>query len=84
MNNCSYQFFIFRGLNPIPVEVMLEIVCRNHFFILVEGEATGRLLRYDPPTKTIHVVLDGLAFPNGIQLFEDQSFLLLTETTNYR
>lgn len=57
---------------------------RNHFFILLEGEATGRLLRYDPPTKTTHVVLDGLAFPNGVQLSRDQTFLLFTETTNCR
>ncbi|XP_021907005.1 protein STRICTOSIDINE SYNTHASE-LIKE 13 [Carica papaya] len=56
----------------------------NHFFILLEGEATGRLLRYDPPTKTTHVVLDGLAFPNGVQLSKDHSFLLFTETTNCR
>ncbi|XP_034685393.1 protein STRICTOSIDINE SYNTHASE-LIKE 13 [Vitis riparia] len=56
----------------------------NHFFILLEGEATGRLLRYDPPTRTTHLVLDGLAFPNGVQLSGDQSFLLFTETTNCR
>ncbi|KAK6146317.1 hypothetical protein DH2020_020186 [Rehmannia glutinosa] len=56
----------------------------DHFFILLEGEATGRLLRYDPPTKTTHVVLNGLAFPNGVQLSKDQSFLLYTETTNCR
>lgn len=56
----------------------------NHFFVLLEGEATGRLLRYDPPTKTTHVVLEGLAFPNGVQLSKDQSFLLFTETTNCR
>ncbi|KAA8531423.1 hypothetical protein F0562_006224 [Nyssa sinensis] len=56
----------------------------NHFFILLEGETTGRLLRYDPPTKTTHIVLDGLAFPNGVQLSKDQSFLLFTETTNCR
>ncbi|XP_010524154.1 PREDICTED: protein STRICTOSIDINE SYNTHASE-LIKE 13 [Tarenaya hassleriana] len=56
----------------------------NHFFILLEGEATGRLLRYDPPTKTTHIVLDGLAFPNGVQFSKDQSFLLYTETTNCR
>ncbi|KAF5942074.1 hypothetical protein HYC85_019716 [Camellia sinensis] len=57
---------------------------RNHFLILLEGEASGRLLRYDPPTRTTHVVLDGLAFPNGVQLSKDQSFLLFTETTNCR
>ncbi|XP_022722933.1 protein STRICTOSIDINE SYNTHASE-LIKE 13-like [Durio zibethinus] len=56
----------------------------NHFFILLEGEATGRLLRYDPPTKTTHVVLDGLAFPNGVQLSLDQTFLLFTETSKCR
>ncbi|KAH9727531.1 protein STRICTOSIDINE SYNTHASE-LIKE 13 [Citrus sinensis] len=56
----------------------------DHFFILLEGESTGRLLRYDPPTKTTHIVLDGLAFPNGVQLSKDQSSLLFTETTNCR
>ncbi|XWS22218.1 hypothetical protein CRYUN_Cryun29cG0015500 [Craigia yunnanensis] len=56
----------------------------NHFFILLEGETTGRLLRYDPPTKTTHGVLDGLAFPNGVQLSMDQTFLLFTETSNCR
>lgn len=56
----------------------------NHFFIMLEGEASGRLLRYDPPTQTTHVVLDGLAFPNGVQLSKDQSFILFTETTNCR
>ncbi|XP_030527775.2 protein STRICTOSIDINE SYNTHASE-LIKE 13 [Rhodamnia argentea] len=56
----------------------------NHFYILLEGEATGRLLRYDPPTNTTHVVLEGLAFPNGVQLSRNQNFLLFTETTNCR
>ncbi|KAG6741334.1 hypothetical protein POTOM_054567 [Populus tomentosa] len=56
----------------------------DHFFILLEGESTGRLLRYDPPTKTTHVVLDGLAFPNGVQLSGDQTFIVFTETTNCR
>jgi len=62
----------------------LNLISRNHFLILLEGEATGRLLRYDPTTKDTHVVLDGLAFPNGVQLSRDQSFLLFTETTNCR
>lgn len=64
--------------------MMGAIVCSAHFFILLEGEGTGRLLRYDPPTKTTHVVLDGLVFPNGVQISKDQSFLLFTETTNCR
>ncbi|CAH9131418.1 unnamed protein product [Cuscuta epithymum] len=56
----------------------------NHFLIMLEGEATGRLLRYDPPTRETHVVLENLAFPNGVQLSKDQSSLFFTETTNCR
>jgi sugar lactone lactonase YvrE len=52
--------------------------------ILLEGEGTGRLLRYDPETNAVHVVLKGLVFPNGVQISEDQQFLLFTETTNCR
>ncbi|XP_072957687.1 protein STRICTOSIDINE SYNTHASE-LIKE 13 [Typha angustifolia] len=57
---------------------------RDHFYILLEGESTGRLLRYDPLSRTTHVVLKGLAFPNGVQISKDQRFILLTETTNCR
>lgn len=75
--NCLNELSIF-------AYYLINFCYRNHFFILMEGEATGRLLRYDPPTRTTHVVLDGLAFPNGVQLSKDQSFLLFTETTNCR
>ncbi|KAF3494876.1 hypothetical protein DY000_02056628 [Brassica cretica] len=78
MNSGPWKAFELRFKDP------LKPLKENHFFILLEGESTGRLLRYDPPTKTTHVVLDGLAFPNGIQLSKDQSFLLFTETTNCR
>jgi sugar lactone lactonase YvrE len=52
--------------------------------ILLEGEGTGRLLRYDPETSAAQVVLNGLVFPNGVQISEDQQFLLFSETTNCR
>ncbi|KAL8153602.1 hypothetical protein V2J09_011362 [Rumex salicifolius] len=56
----------------------------NHFLILLEGESTGRLLRYDPTTKQTHIVLDNLAFPNGVQLSKDHTFLVFAETTTCR
>ena len=58
--------------------------CRDHLNILLEGEGTGRLLRYDPGTGAVHVVLKGLVFPNGLQISVDQRFLLFSETTNCR
>ncbi|RLN15965.1 protein STRICTOSIDINE SYNTHASE-LIKE 13 [Panicum miliaceum] len=57
---------------------------KDHLNILLEGEGTGRLLRYDPGTGAVHVVLKGLVFPNGLQISEDQRFLLFSETTNCR
>jgi hypothetical protein len=85
MKASFFFFVIISHFVKICMEVKMGFSsCRNHFFILLEGEATGRLLRYDPPTKTTHVVLEGLAFPNGVQLSRDQTFLLFTETTNCR
>ncbi|KAJ4761343.1 Calcium-dependent phosphotriesterase superfamily protein [Rhynchospora pubera] len=57
---------------------------RNHVFILLEGEATGRLLRYDPTTKSTTVVVSGLTFANGVQISKDETFLLVAETTKCR
>ncbi|KAM3314344.1 hypothetical protein ACQJBY_033276 [Aegilops geniculata] len=57
---------------------------KDHLNILLEGEGTGRLLRYDRETGAVHVVLNGLVFPNGVQISQDQQFLLFSETTNCR
>ena len=57
---------------------------RSHVFILLEGEATGRLLRYDPTTKSTSVVVTGLTFANGVQISKDETFLLVAETTKCR
>ncbi|KAF4366947.1 hypothetical protein G4B88_029271 [Cannabis sativa] len=69
---------------PILFANDLDIHTNGSIFFTDTREATGRLLRYDPPTKTTHVVLDGLAFPNGVQISRDHTFLLFTETTNCR
>lgn len=50
----------------------------------VEHRPNGRLLAYDPETKTTSVLLEDLYFPNGIVISPDQSFLLFNETTMYR
>jgi sugar lactone lactonase YvrE len=44
---------------------------------------SGRLLRRDPD-GSVQVVLDGLAFANGVALAEDESFVLVAETGAYR
>ena len=44
----------------------------------------GRLLAYDPETKTTQTVLDGLWFANGVAVSPDQSFVLVNELTGSR
>ena len=51
---------------------------------ILEGRGHGRLLAYDPRTGTTRVLLDGLAFANGVALSRDQSFVLVNETGRYR
>ena len=48
------------------------------------GSGTGRLLRYDPRSGETHTLLSELHFANGIELSEDESFILVCETFAYR
>ncbi|KGN50870.1 protein STRICTOSIDINE SYNTHASE-LIKE 10 [Cucumis sativus] len=47
---------------------------------IMNGDKTGRLLKYDPRTQNVTVLRNGLAFPNGVALNADSSFLLMAET----
>lgn len=49
---------------------------------LMEHKRTGRLIRRDPD-GTLTVVLDGLAFANGVALLEDESAVIVAQTGNY-
>jgi sugar lactone lactonase YvrE len=51
---------------------------------LIEHQPNGRLLAYDPKTKTTRLVLDKLVFANGVAVSPDQSFVLVNETGKYR
>lgn len=49
--------------------------------VVLTGDKTGRLLKYDIDSKKVQVLVQGLAFPNGVALSKDGSFLLLAEST---
>ncbi|KAK3136087.1 hypothetical protein QOZ80_5BG0427830 [Eleusine coracana subsp. coracana] len=49
--------------------------------IVISGDKTGRLLKYDPKQNHVEVLVDGLAFPNGLAMSTDDTYLLLAETT---
>lgn len=51
---------------------------------IIEQSSTGRILEYDPATKTTRVVAKGLSFANGVALSGDQQTLFVNETGKYR
>ena len=51
---------------------------------VLEHGAHGRIYRYDPISDETTIVMDDLNFANGVAISEDQSYLLVNETTSYR
>lgn len=56
----------------------------NYKADILEHQSTGRLLAYEPGSKTTRLVLGGLSFANGVAVSPDQSFVLVNETGKYR
>ncbi|HEY0078319.1 MAG TPA: SMP-30/gluconolactonase/LRE family protein [Pyrinomonadaceae bacterium] len=51
---------------------------------LFEHRPNGRLLAYDPKSKSVRLLVGGLYFANGVAVSPDQSFVLVVETGKYR
>ncbi|XP_073269241.1 protein STRICTOSIDINE SYNTHASE-LIKE 2-like [Primulina huaijiensis] len=54
---------------------------RNHIPVILSGENSGRLMKFDPKTKETTLLLSNLMFPNGVALSKKGDFLLFVETT---
>ncbi|XP_027124524.1 protein STRICTOSIDINE SYNTHASE-LIKE 11-like [Coffea arabica] len=52
--------------------------------IVANRDQTGRLLKYDPRTKKVTVLLRGLAGAAGVAISQDGSYLLVTEFVKAR
>ncbi|KPP67345.1 adipocyte plasma membrane-associated protein-like [Scleropages formosus] len=57
---------------------------RDFLHLVMEATADGRVLEYDTVTREVTVLMDGLRFPNGIQLCPDEESVLVAETTMAR
>ncbi|XP_058114229.1 protein STRICTOSIDINE SYNTHASE-LIKE 10-like isoform X2 [Magnolia sinica] len=57
---------------------------RGNTLVIISGDRTGRLLKYDPRSKEVTMLLEGLVFPNGVAISKDSTFLLIVETTTQR
>ncbi|KAL5204646.1 hypothetical protein ABZP36_009517 [Zizania latifolia] len=54
---------------------------REFLNIVISGDNSGKLLKYDPKNNKVQVLASGLCFPNGLVMSSDGSYLLLAETT---
>ncbi|XP_027157916.1 protein STRICTOSIDINE SYNTHASE-LIKE 10-like [Coffea eugenioides] len=52
--------------------------------VILTGDNSGRLLKFDPKTNQVTVLLKNLMFPNGVVLSKNNDFLPVAETTNCR
>lgn len=57
---------------------------RNYMSVILSGDRTGRLMKYDPDSQKVTVLLQNLSFPNGVVLSRDGNYILLAETTKCR
>ncbi|KAK9116262.1 hypothetical protein Sjap_015209 [Stephania japonica] len=48
------------------------------------GDKSGRLMRYDPISQQVTVLLDGLRVANGVALSKNNSYILVAETGRTR
>ncbi|KAG8233760.1 hypothetical protein J437_LFUL003831 [Ladona fulva] len=60
-----------------------EVDLQNGVFALL-GDRSGRLIKYDPVSKTNEVLLDKIRFANGVCLSPDEDYVLVSETMGYR
>jgi len=44
------------------------------------SDPSGRLIQFEPKTKKFTVLIDKVHFANGVQLAEDEEFVLVSET----
>jgi hypothetical protein len=51
---------------------------------LLEHRQSGRVLSWDPATRTVRRRFGDFAFPNGLALGPDEAFLVVSETGDYR
>ncbi|CAM0884608.1 unnamed protein product [Alopecurus aequalis] len=48
--------------------------------IMMNADATGRLMKYDAKTKQVTVLKDGLPYPNGVAVSHDGTYVVVAHT----
>ncbi|KAJ1404177.1 Strictosidine synthase, conserved region [Sesbania bispinosa] len=57
---------------------------RNYVSLILSRDNTGRLMKYEPQSGQVSVLLNNLTFANGVALSKDGNYILIVETTSCR
>ncbi|CAN8284725.1 unnamed protein product [Cochlearia groenlandica] len=57
---------------------------RNYIGVMMSGDKTGRLMKYDPKSNQVTTLLNNLSFANGVVLSQTGDYLLIVETATCR
>jgi sugar lactone lactonase YvrE len=49
------------------------------FLVMMSGDKSGRVIRYDADSGKVSVVASGIKFPNGIELTDDRESVIVSE-----
>lgn len=60
------------------------IICSQISEAVAAKDMSGRLLKYDPKTKKVTILMKDLAAPAGVAVSADSSYLVFTEYINNR
>ncbi|KAF8043740.1 hypothetical protein BT93_A1916 [Corymbia citriodora subsp. variegata] len=81
----------FRFTNDLDIDESEDVIYftdssttfrrRQFMNAFISGVNTGRVMKYDKSSKELKVLLQGLAFPNGVALSEGGLFLLVAESS---
>ncbi|TVU08259.1 hypothetical protein EJB05_41656, partial [Eragrostis curvula] len=52
----------------------------QHQMVTNTGDSTGRILKYDPKTNKVSVLMSDVTYPNGISLSADRTYLVVSLT----
>lgn len=63
--------------NSFPKNISFHVRGVQH--IMDTNDTTGRLLKYDPLTKKVTVLMKGLNVPGGTEVSKDSTFVLVAE-----
>ncbi|PON65999.1 Strictosidine synthase [Parasponia andersonii] len=56
----------------------------NWYLDVLEAKPHGQLLKYDPSSRETSIILEDLAFANGVAVSKDEDYLVVCETWKYR